>query len=73
MMTLLSGDKGEGYNRPDYNRKQYTTEFIVRTLNTELYRSLTRGQDLKWLIKQNFSWNLILANSRTDLQCVGRF
>lgn len=38
-MTLLSGDKGEGYNRPDYNRKQYTTEFIVRTLNTELYRS----------------------------------
>lgn len=42
MMTLLSGVKGEGYNRPDYNRKQYTTEFIVRTLNTELYRSLTR-------------------------------
>lgn len=57
MMTLLSGDKGEGYNRPDYNRKQYTTEFIVRTLQishtrlglkmadqTELFMEFNSGQ-----------------------------
>lgn len=36
------GTKARVYNRPDCNRKQYTTEFIVRTLNTELYRSFTR-------------------------------
>lgn len=56
-MTLLSGDKGEGYNRPDYNRRVYCQNSQYRTLQishtrlglkmadqTELFMEFNSGQ-----------------------------